>query len=262
MERGAIIVATSNRAPRDLYLNGLQRDRFVPFIDLLESKCRIVSMWESDTDYRLVQAANTASNTVYFIGDEQRCNFEELFDKCIHSTNGNSTLVESINIQTSKVGERTIRIPIASLKYGVARFSFNHICRKAMGAADYLAIGQTFHTVFVEDVPSNLTLNDLNVVRRFIIFIDSMYESHIKVVIHAQSKPEHIFSVDLNNQYNDESFAFDRTRSRLEEMSSTTYLKRQWAKKKQKILEQSNISSSEPIVNVDDRDFRHNREIK
>ena len=262
LERGAIIVATSNRPPQDLYLNGLQRDRFLPFIDLLESKCRIVSMWDSDIDYRLVQAVNTASNTVYFVGDEQRCNFEELFNKCVHSTDGNSTLLESINIQTSTAGERTIRIPIASLEYGVARFSFDHLCRKPMGAADYLAIGQTFHTVFVEDVPSNLTLNDLNIVRRFIVFIDSMYESHIKVVIHAQSTPEHIFTVDLNNQYNDESFAFDRTRSRLEEMSSTTYLKRQWIKKKQTILERSNKSPSTTIVNVDDRDFRHNREIK
>ena len=262
LERGAIIVATSNRPPQDLYLNGLQRDRFLPFIDLLESKCQIVSMWDSDIDYRLVQAVNTASNTVYFVGDEQRCNFEELFNKCVHSTDGNSTLLESINIQTSTAGERTIRIPIASLEYGVARFSFDHLCRKPMGAADYLAIGQTFHTVFVEDVPSNLTLNDLNIVRRFIVFIDSMYESHIKVVIHAQSTPEHIFTVDLNNQYNDESFAFDRTRSRLEEMSSTTYLKRQWIKKKQTILERSNKSPSTTIVNVDDRDFRHNREIK
>ena len=256
LNRGAVFIATSNRAPRDLYLNGLQRDRFIPFIDLLEQKCEIISMWDSDTDYRLVQKSindnsdSIDSNAVYFIGDKERESFELVYQKCIQPT-----IMESIDIPSNSGGERTVRIPLACLEYGVARFTFDHLCRKAMGASDYLAIGQTFHTVFIEDVPAHLTLNDINVVRRFIVLIDALYECHVKVVIHAQSKPEHIFTVNLQSQHNDESFAFDRTQSRLQEMSSTTYLKRQRKERKNNKQEEH----SDEVIDVDDRDFRHNR---
>ena len=87
--------------------------------------------------------------------------------------------------------------------------------------------GESFHTVFIEDIPE-LTMNDINLVRRFITLIDSMYECHVKLIIHTTTAPEGIFKVDLDNQHCDEAFAFDRTQSRLQEMGSDEYLRSRW----------------------------------
>lgn len=246
LNEGAIIISTSNRPPTDLYLNGLQRDLFLPFIDLLMDKCVVVSMWESDVDYRLVQGENKARG-VYFIGTGSPDNddgndgdcggkpaFEDVFTKLTKGSQITST--------TLTTQGRLIKVPKASIEYGVARFTFHDLCHQPRGAADYLLIGKHFHTVFVENIPS-LTMNDVNLVRRFIIFVDAMYECHIKLIIHAEDAgPDEIFKVDLENQVCDEAFAFDRTRSRLEEMGSDEYLKKSWVRVHS--LESSILSSS------------------
>ena len=242
LSRGAIFVATSNRPPQDLYLNGLQRDLFLPFIDLLEQKCEVVSMWDSDVDYRLVAGENKARG-VYFIGDNGKQDFDASFRDL---TKG--TLTEETNLTTQG---RAVTIPQASMEYRVAKFSFNDLCRKAKGAGDYLLIGENFHTVFVEDVPT-LTMNDINVVRRFIVFVDAMYESRVKLILHCETNPSGIFKVDLDNQFCDEAFAFDRTRSRLEEMGSDDYLRRKWTGP----LLISKDKGIQRDVALDDRDFQ------
>ncbi len=255
LERGAIVVATSNRPPKDLYLNGIQRDLFLPFIDTLEEKNNVVSMWESDVDYRLVQGENKARG-VYFVGTNDEAakdDFNQQFEKL---TKGSSTRSTKLVTQG-----RAVDIPNASLEYKVARVSFDDMCRKPLGAADYLVIGDNFHTVFIEDVPK-LTMNDVNLVRRFIVFIDSMYECHVKLIVHAEAMPDNIFEVDLDNEHCDEAFAFDRTRSRLEEMGSDEYLKRRWVgstTSKQEDVEVDGVSvvdkSSRSVeVDTDDRD--------
>jgi predicted ATPase len=94
------------------------------------------------------------------------------------------------------------------------------------GAADYLAIGEMYHTIFIDDVPT-LKSHEVNLVRRFITLIDAMYECNVKVVIHAASDPANIFQVDLQS-VTDEGFAFDQTRSRMEEMRSSLYLTKRW----------------------------------
>lgn len=242
LSRGAIVVATSNRPPRDLYLNGLQRDLFLPFIDLLETKCEVVSMWDSDVDYRLIAGENKARG-VYFIGDDGKQDFDASFRIL---TKG--TLTEQITLTTQG---RAVVVPEASLEHRVAKFSFDDLCRKAKGAGDYLLIGDNFHTVFVEDVPT-LTMNDINVVRRFIVFVDAMYESRVKLILHCETSPDGIFQVDLDNQFCDEAFAFDRTRSRLEEMGSDDYLRRRW------VGSHSVTKDKDPQrdVALDDRDFQ------
>jgi len=219
IEQGAVIVATSNRPPRDLYLNGLQRDLFLPFIDLLEERLAVVGMWDSETDYRLIQGEHKERG-VYFIGRKSKKGFEESWRKL---TKGAPIVSTSLRTQG-----RTVPVPMACLTAGVARFAFEDLCQKALGAADYLVIGQNFHTVFVENVPK-LSLNEINYVRRFIIFVDSMYESNVKLIIQAATKADDIFEVDITNQVCDEVFAFDRTRSRLEEMASTKYLQSRWS---------------------------------
>eukprot|EP00545_Synedropsis_sp_CCMP1620_P007473 CAMPEP_0119027152 /NCGR_PEP_ID=MMETSP1176-20130426/36627_1 /TAXON_ID=265551 /ORGANISM="Synedropsis recta cf, Strain CCMP1620" /LENGTH=406 /DNA_ID=CAMNT_0006983001 /DNA_START=145 /DNA_END=1365 /DNA_ORIENTATION=+ len=217
IEQGAVIVATSNRPPQDLYLGGVQRDRFLPFIDLLGERLNVLSMWDSDTDYRLI---DKKAKGVYFVGKERKKEFEAVF----HSLTKDSSVV-STNLSTQG---RLVPIPRASLSKGVARFSFEDLCKKALGAADYLVIGQHFHTVFVDNIPT-MNRDQINWIRRFILFVDSMYESHVKLVIQAKTEPDGIFTVDLEDESCDEVFAFDRTRSRLEEMRSQQYLKKRWA---------------------------------
>jgi peroxisome-assembly ATPase len=219
-ERGAVVVATSNRPPDELYWNGIQRDRFLPFIELIKQRCHVVSMWDSETDYRLVQKKLGASSTVYFVGTESRKEFDQLF-----FTLANGSPVAPTFLTTQG---RQVPIPQAVLRRGLARFSFEDLCQKALGAADYLQIGQTFHTVFVEHVPA-LTINEINWVRRFITFVDAMYESKVKLIVQAASPPSELLSRPDGVKVHDELFAYDRTVSRLEEMQSQKYLQQRWA---------------------------------
>jgi predicted ATPase len=214
------VVATSNRPPDELYWNGIQRDRFLPFIGLLKQRCDVVSMWDSDTDYRLVQKRLGSNPTVYFVGKASRQDFDQLFYAL---ASGSPVAPTSVTTQG-----RQVPVPQAVPRRGLARFSFEDLCQKALGAADYLQIGQTFHTVFVERVPV-LSMNEINWVRRFITFIDAMYESKVKLILQATTAPNEILSrsPELGTVY-DEFFAFDRTVSRLEEMQSERYLRQRW----------------------------------
>jgi len=227
-ERGGVIVATSNRTPADLYKNGLQRDLFVPFIDLLEQKTKVVSMTSSKVDYRIVHGLHKAKGT-YFLGDpfirnksanknedKGKLEFNSVFDQLTLNAKIGSTFLSTQG--------RNVLVPQCVLEKSIARFSFYDLCGAALGAADYLAIADRFSTIFLEDIPQ-LKIQDMNVVRRFITLVDALYENNVILIIHAEKKIDKLFVVDDDAGVFDEVFAFDRTRSRLDEMGSIAYLK-------------------------------------
>ena len=215
---GCVFVSTSNRPPEDLYLNGLQRDLFLPFIDALKENNEVVSMWGSDVDYRLVHGKLMAKG-VYFLtsnkGDGER--YGQVWDSVV-----SGSPIKSVTLRTQG---RDVFVPECVDEKGIARFNFWDLCGKSKGAADYLEISKNFDTIFLYGVPT-LEIKDMNVVRRFITLVDALYENSCKIVVLADAMPNELFVVDLENKNHDEVFAFDRTRSRLDEMMSKEWLKK------------------------------------
>ncbi|KAL4165474.1 hypothetical protein KRP22_014184 [Phytophthora ramorum] len=133
LERGFVMVATSNRPPSELYKNGLQRELFVPFIDLLGERCNVVSLEDSTTDYRVLKGAVHADNVFeYPITPDTCAAFDYEF-----TTYGRGE--ETVETYVTTQG-RQVHVPEATVKAGACRFSFRDLCDKPLGAADYLAI--------------------------------------------------------------------------------------------------------------------------
>jgi len=184
-------------------------------------------MWESEMDYRLVQSSDEeckGAQQVFFVDgdDDPPGSAKQAFNELFKTLTKDST-IESMVMD---VQGRRILVPKVSTQDNIASFSFYDLCGTAKGAADYLAIGERFHTIFIEDVPK-LKYHEVNLIRRWITLIDAMYECQVKLVIHAATNPEDMVEVDLNSVH-DEVFAFDRTRSRMEEMRSKDYLRKRW----------------------------------
>jgi predicted ATPase len=184
---------------------------------------------------------------VYFQGPD-RAAYKD-FDALFYQMVGPNTAIAPTALS---IQNRRVNIPQASLVGGICRFTFSDLCQKALGAADYLIIGQNFHTVFVQDIPA-LQLAHINWARRFITFIDAMYECHCKVILHAATPPEHIFyptaGLEADTSH-DEVFAFARTVSRLQEMSSQTYLQTQQRSRPELESKASLLSQRKAVVNV------------
>ncbi|KAL4087896.1 hypothetical protein PRIC1_012327 [Phytophthora ramorum] len=133
LERGFVMVATSNRPPSELYKNGLQRELFVPFIDLLGERCNVVSLEDSTTDYRVLKGAVHADNVFeYPITPDTCAAFDYEF-----TTYGRGE--ETVETYVTTQGHQ-VHVPEATVKAGACRFSFRDLCDKPLGAADYLAI--------------------------------------------------------------------------------------------------------------------------
>nr|WP_208408533.1 cell division protein ZapE [Sphingomonas vulcanisoli] len=214
MDAGTVIVATSNRAPGDLYKNGLNRQLFLPFIALLEQKLDVLTL-DGPTDYRLQRLAGFP--TWYTpLGPAATQAVSRAFFRLTDYPPEDAVHVPSCDIAVGH-GGRTLHVPKA-LK-GVGVFSFKRLCAEARGASDYLAIAHEFHTVILVGIPV-LGSDKRNEAARFVTLIDQLYEHGVKLLATAAAEPEQLYPKG------DGAFEFERTISRLREMQSADYLGR------------------------------------
>lgn len=202
---GVVVVATSNWPPERLYEGGLQRKRFEPFIDLLKDRLDVLLL-DSGTDYRLDRLK---SISVYHapLGSAAAKALDRVF----------AQLTEGAATGPETVAYKGREIPVSAAACGVARFTFEELCERPLGAGDYLQIAGQYHTIILAGVPK-LNAERRNEARRFMALIDVLYEQHANLVISADAPPEGLYP------RGDGAFEFERTVSRLQEMRSSAYL--------------------------------------
>jgi cell division protein ZapE len=206
-EHGVVVVATSNVEPRHLYEGGLNRTLFLPFIKLLQERMDVVRL-DARTDFRLEKLAGSP---VYHVPADERARaaLDEAFHKLTGRRGGEPAQLT--------VKGRIVEVPDAA--GGVARFSFADLCAQPLGAADYLAVAQDFHTLILDDIP-RMGFDRRNEAKRFIILVDALYETRVKLLASAEAEPQDLYGAETGR----EAFEFHRTASRLIEMRSEEYL--------------------------------------
>jgi cell division protein ZapE len=204
---GVVVVATSNVAPDDLYKDGLNRALFLPFISLLKDRLEVWTL-EARTDFRLEKLARAP---VYYCPADASA--DAALDAAFKSLTGRD---RGEPMEVALLG-RSLHVPQA--QDGVARFAFDDLCRRPLGAADFLAIARRFHTVIIDHIRV-MSRDQRNEAKRFINLIDTLYDERVKLIASADAEPDGLFQ----GEGGAEAFEFARTASRLIEMRSTDYL--------------------------------------
>ncbi len=205
--RGVALVATSNVAPADLYRDGLQRQRFLPAIALIEQHVEVLEV-DHGIDYRLRQLERAAIFQLSSLpGADQR-------------------LLQSFRAVAGNEGQTggTLRIadrPIACRRRSkdVVWFEFRALCEGARSQDDYIELAREFHTVIVSEVPA-LDASMEDAARRFIALVDELYDRGVNLILSATAPIQKLY------QGKRLEFEFQRTTSRLTEMQSRDYLAR------------------------------------
>lgn len=204
-DQGITLVATSNTAPDRLYLEGLQRDRFLYAIDLLKAHTEILHL-DTPVDFRC--RLLDRSGTYHLLSGEP----------------GRALLgAQLLRLAPAAVEYDVVlllnqhRVPMLARADDVAWFRFGDLCEAPLWARDYLEIAQSFHTLLLSDIPRMDEGKD-DAAKRFMHLIDALYDHNVKLVATAQDVPENLYQ----GRYL--QFAFQRTASRLAEMASHRYL--------------------------------------
>ncbi len=201
LNAGLVVVITSNVPPDDLYKDGLQREYFLEFIQLLKDNFTVLEL-TSAADYRMEKLRNCSN---YFCPADNIGELQRVFNLLVNRTPSSTVLrVKGRNIELKNTAN------------GVVWCHFDELCKAALGAEDYIAIAKEFHTLFLQAIPL-LRREDRNEAKRFINLIDILYEHRVKLFCSADGRPEEIY-ID-----GDGSFEFQRTISRLYEMQSDEY---------------------------------------
>ncbi|MBR0649850.1 cell division protein ZapE [Roseomonas terrae] len=203
--RGAVIVATSNTEPDNLFKGKPGRDAFLPFIQLIKKRIEVLVL-DSARDYRRDRIRGLPT---WHVPPDGRA--ERALDAAFAEMTGD---VPAEPCKLTLLG-RAVEVPQAAR--GVARFDFNDICGKPLGPADYLAVATHFHTVVLDGIP-RLGPDNFDKARRFITLIDALYEHRVKLVASAEDYPDRLYERGEN------AAMFERTASRLVEMQSQDYL--------------------------------------
>ena len=204
---GTVTVATSNAHPSNLYKNGLNRQLFIPFIDMLQDKMEVVEL-QAQKDFRLDKLSGA---TLYFTpaDAEAKRALDGHWQRLTGNHPGKPVILD--------VKGRAVRVPIASM--GVARFKFADLCDVPLGANDYLHIAHAFHTIIIDGIPV-MDPSRRDVARRFINMIDAFYDTRTCLIASADAEPDALYPAGHGADL------FERTASRLMEMRSEGYLQR------------------------------------
>jgi cell division protein ZapE len=206
LAEGVSVVITSNRPPEELYLGGLQREKFMDFVHFVTSRMDVLQL-ASPHDYRMQQIK--AMQAVYMCPLSDKAD-EALEDMLAQLTHHAELMPMSIELQGR-------RLYVPRSYGGIAAFHFSDLCEKPLGPADYLAIARRFHTVFISNIPQ-LGPEKRNEAKRFVTLIDTLYDHRVKLICTAAAQPARLYASG------DGSFEFQRLVSRLAEMQSQQYL--------------------------------------
>jgi cell division protein ZapE len=207
--RGVVLVATSNLPPHELYRDGLNRALFLPFIRMLQDCVEIVRL-EARTDFRLEKLAGMP---VWYVPADARA------DAALDNAWERLTRGHRAQQQDLPLHGRAIHVPRTAM--GVARFSFPELCDQPLAAADYLRIAREYHTLILDRIPV-MDFDTRNAAKRFIILVDTLYDTNVKLIASAAAEPDGLY----RSHEGFEAQEFRRTASRLIEMRSASYLAR------------------------------------
>ncbi|MEQ8196159.1 MAG: cell division protein ZapE [Rhodospirillales bacterium] len=205
VDSGVIVVATSNRPPDDLYEGGLQRERFVPFIELFKTRLDVLPV-DGDVDHRL-ERLRTMQVYLTPLTPETDAELERDFER----------LVLGVEPSPDVLVIHGRRLAVPKQAEGVAFFDFASLCEAPLGASDYLEISACYHTIFVARIPK-MQPQRRDAAKRFVTLIDALYEHKVNLICSAAVEPTRLYEEGIG------AFEFERTVSRLIEMQSDGYI--------------------------------------